>query len=140
MSHISAMPAVWNAIYAALNVSSMTTTLGCAVYDHVPQPAPNVYLRMSSPTENRMDTFGADGKDVTVQLHIHTSSDVYRGGGKAQAILSHAITLLHHVSLTVSGQSLLVCAYEDGFDAGDEEINGVIYKHYVGTFRVRVME
>ena len=40
MTAKSAIPAVAVAVYAALNGAAITTTLGCPVYDNVPQAAP----------------------------------------------------------------------------------------------------
>lgn len=136
----SALPAIWDAVYAALNVPAMTTTLSCDVHDHVPADPTFPYLRMSSPTENRQDTFGKDGKYVTFQLHIFTSSDDYEGAGQAQGILNAAITLLHEVPLVIAGQVLIICQYENGFDAGDDDVEGTTVKHYVGMFGVQVLE
>ena len=140
MAGQSALGAIWSAVYGALNVSSLTSTLSCAVYDHVPQRPTFPYVRLQSPTETKLDTFAADGKDCTIQVHIFTSGDAYRGAGKAQAILSEVIDLLHNATLTVTGHSLLMCQYDNGFDAGDDDVNGVLVKHYVATFRLWVME
>ena len=140
MPHMSALPAIWAAIYTALNVSAITSTLGCGVYDHVPQAPTFPYLRMQSPTETRQDTFGKAGKDCTVQVHFFTSSETYEGAGRAQALLSAVIGLLHYVPFAVTGFDHLACQYENGFDAGDDDVNGQVIKHYVATFRVQVME
>jgi hypothetical protein len=138
----SAIPAVWNAVYALLNVSAITTTLNCAVYDHVPQTPSFPYLRMQSPTENRLDTMGKAGKTLTLQVHVFTSSDNYEGGGRAQAIVSKVSELLNYpvIDLTASGFDCLFCRPEDAADLGDEDIDGVTVKHYMQTVRVEVME
>ena len=140
MPHQSALPAIWTAIFTALDVASITTTLGCGVYDQVPQPPTFPYLRVSAPTETRQDTFGKAGKDCTIQVHIFTASDGYEGGPRAQAILSQVIALLHYVAFSVSGHDLLACQYEQGIDAGDDDVNAQLVKHYVATFRIQVME
>jgi hypothetical protein len=147
VSGASALPAVWAAVYTALNVAAITSTLGCAVYDDVPQGSAYPYLRMQSPTENRLDTMGKAGKDITLQLHVFSSNDSYDGGGQAQAIVSAACTLLNYPStttapfdLTASGFDCLMCRPEDLHDAGDEDAGGVLIKHYVQTVRVWVME
>jgi hypothetical protein len=138
--HKSALPAIWAAVYTALNVSALTSTLGCGVYDQIPRKPVFPYLRISSPTEVPDDTFGSAGKACTVQLHIFTSAAGFEGAPQAQAILSAAIGLLHHVPFTVFGHDLLICEYEIGIDAGDDDVNGVQIKHYVATFRVLVMQ
>lgn len=142
MTAKSAIPSVWNAVYALLNVPAITSTLGCAVYDHVPQAPTFPYARLQSPTENRLDTMAKAGKTLTLQVHVFTSSDNYEGGGKAQAIVSKVSELLNYpvIDLTASGFDCLFCRPEDAFDAGDDDLNGVIVKHYVQTIRVEVME
>lgn len=136
MPSTSALPAVWSAVYAALDVTAITSTLGCAVYDHVPQTPTFPYLRLQSPTNNPLRAMGNFGGDTTVQLHIFTSADQHRGAGKAQAILSKCGELLDNASLLISGFTLHGVLLENEFDAGDEEVNGVPIKHYVGVFRV----
>jgi hypothetical protein len=143
----SAVPAVWAAVYAALNVSAITTTLACAVYDHVPQPPAFPYLRVQSPTETRLDTMTKAGKDITLQVHVFSTSDAYEGAGQAQAIASKVSELLNYPSvttspfdLTASGFDCLMCRPEELIDEGDENVGGVTIKHYVQMVRVWVME
>jgi hypothetical protein len=132
----SMLPVLWPALYSALNVAAITQTLGCAVYDHLPQPPPaGPYLVLQSPTEGPNRTMGTLGSNTTFQIHIFTSSDHYEGSGLAQRILSAAVGLLEGATLTLSGFSLDGVLYENGFEAGVEDVNGVTYRHYVGMFR-----
>lgn len=142
MTAKSAIPAVFAALYAVLNVSAITT-LGCAVYDFVPVPPAYPYLRLQSPTENRLDTFGKAGKTLTVQAHVYANTgDTAAGSSQVQAILSAIAQLTNYVALnlTGSGFDLIFCRPEDAHDAGDEEVGGVILKHYIQLIRVEVME
>jgi hypothetical protein len=132
----SALPVIWTAIFNALNVAAITDTLGCAVYDHVPQSPSFPYLRLESPTENPQRTMGTLGTNSTIQVHIFTSSDAHEGASKAQAILSQCVTLLEGAALSLAGFDLDGVLYENGFEAGDEDVNGVQVKHYVASFRI----
>ncbi len=144
MTAKSAIPAVAVAVYSALNVAAITTTLGCPVYDNVPQAAPFPYIKLGSWTENRLDTMSKAGKDLTLQVHVFSS---YAGGAEAQAILAKVSQLLNYPStttapfdLTASGFDCLMCRPEDAHDAGAELVAGVNVQHYVQSVRVWLME
>lgn len=136
MAQLSAIDAVLDAVFDALNVAGMTA-LVTGVYTFVPQATALPYVRIDSPVESRLDTMGRAGKTVSVQVHAFSD---YQGPTKAALILSKAVELLHYATLTVSGHSVIAVQYQGGVDAGDEVINGVPVYHYVGTFDVMVQQ
>lgn len=137
MAHLSAIDAVLTALYTALNVAGMTALATGGVYTNVPQKTAFPYVRLDSPTENRLDTMGRAGKTVSVQVHIFSDNS---GPTQAAGILSKAIELLHYQTISVTGHTVLAVQYQTGFDAGDEVINGVSVYHYVGIFDVIVQQ
>jgi hypothetical protein len=136
VANASILPVLWPAIYGAINVTAVTTTLGYAVYDHVPQTVPSKYVRMQSPTAEPLRAMGNLGGNATIQLHVFTAGDTYHGAGSTQAVVSKLVELLEGASLSLSGFTMHGVLYENEFDAGDEDVNGITYKHYVVAFRV----
>src|SRR5687768_5903862 len=122
MPNKSALPYVFPAVLGLLNVSAITSTLGCAVLDHVPQGQVCPYIVLQSPTENRDDRMGRAGKNITIQAHVHTSSDQVEGSGQVQDIVSKIEELTEYPSLNLTGSGFVatMCRSEDVIDAGDE--------------------
>ena len=125
------------AVYTALNVTAITTTLGCSVHDSVPQTQTFPYLRISTPAGLPWDTFGKAGK--TRVLHVDIFSQ-YRGRLEVQNIMDKTIELLQYQALSLSGHTLVNLAYEQDIDANDEDIVGVKTAHKVVMFRVHFQE
>ena len=137
MAYTSALGPISVAVYAALNVPALTTTLSCGVYDDVPRGAAFPYVRIAGETEVRLDTMGQAGKSCTLQVHIFSQ---HQGDQEAQAIASQVIALLHYQSLTVSGYELIAVQHDQTLNAGDETVNGLATRHYVVLFRIEVMQ
>lgn len=136
-ANASILPVLWPALYALLNVPAITTTLGCAVYDHVPQPRPSGrYLVLVSPTEIPERCMGNLGSNTTFQVHIYTHSDDYEGAGLAQRILSAVIGILEPAVPALAGFAVDGILYENGFEGGDEDVEGVTYTQYIAIFRI----
>lgn len=125
------------AIYAALNVASITSTLGCKVFDDVPQSVAFPYLRISSPNAQTWDTFGAAGKQRTVTIAVFTQ---YSGQYKAIQICDQVIVLLEHVSLTIASHVTCGVQYETDGEGADEVIAGKRVEHRFVQFTVTVQE
>jgi hypothetical protein len=120
-----------------LNVAGMTALAIGGVWANVPQATAFPYVRVDSPIETRLDTFGRAGKSVSISVHAFSD---YKGPTKAAAIINKAVELLHYATVSVSGHSTIAVQYETGFDAGDEEVNGKRIYHYVGIFNVMVQQ
>lgn len=137
MAQLSAIDAVTDAVFDALNVAGMTALATAGVFTNVPQGTAFPYVRIDSPVESRLDTMGRAGKTVSISVHAFSN---YAGPTKAAEMLSKAVELLHYAALTVAGHSVIAVQYQGGNDAGDEIVNGVTVYHYVGTFDVMVQQ
>ncbi|OFW37652.1 MAG: hypothetical protein A3J29_06155 [Acidobacteria bacterium RIFCSPLOWO2_12_FULL_67_14b] len=132
---------VLTAIYNALNVAAITTTLGCGVYETViPQNVALPYLRISTPSGLPWDTFGAAGKERVVQVHVFASTAAYESGYQVNAICDKVVELLQDQALSVTGHSLAGLRYEQDTEGADEDVDGVQIVHRVVSFRVHVIE
>lgn len=132
---------VLTAVYGALNVAAITTTLGCGVYDTiVPQTSALPYLRITTPTGNPWDTFGKAGKERIVQVHVFGSAETYESGYQVNAICDKVVELLQDQALTVTGHVLAGLRYDQDIDAAADDVNGVPVLHRVVSFRVHIQE
>lgn len=140
----SAISAVLAAFFSTLNVASVKTGLGYAVGVYggpVPQTATKPYLRIRSVSEIQNSTYGRNGKDLVIAVDVF---DDYGGELRVAAIMSRVLALLNpagnYHALVVAGYIVIHVDYEQGLDAGTEEIVGVIAQHKVLLFRVTVEE
>jgi Protein of unknown function (DUF3168) len=141
----SALSPLLSAVFTALNVPPLTTTLNCAVYDSVvPQGAPHPYAVVFSSTEVPEDTMGEYGSSLTFQVHAYTQQP---GSGQATDIVSQIRQLLDQGKgrageprLTVTSYETLQVSYEQTLDAGVELVNGVATQHFVVQFRAWLRE
>lgn len=141
MAGQSAIPAAVTAVLGLLNVSSITSSLGCAVYDHVPQNAAYPYIALQNPVETRDDRFGASGKQVLLFAHVYTSDEQTVGSAQVSAIASKVCELTDYPDIPASFASAgWVCSgvrCENVTDVGDF-VDGATYKHYMVEIRVWV--
>lgn len=132
---------VLTAVYTALNVAAITSTLSCAVYETLaPQNATFPYLVVSTPSGSPWDTFGAAGKERVVQVHVFASTAAYESGFQVNAICDAAMLLLQDQALSVSGHLLASLRYEQDTDGATEDVEGVAIVHRVVAFRAHVIE
>ena len=133
--------ATLTAVYGALNVVAITTTLGCSVFERVvPQGSRPPYLRVSTPSGVTWDTFGKAGKDRIVQVHVFGSTRDYESQTQVNSICDKVVELLQHQAITVSGHTLCSLAYENDTDGADEEVLGEQIVHRVISFRAHMQE
>jgi len=129
------------AVYAALNVASLTALATGGVFDmdDVPQSSttPYVGIEVVDEQSGEMDTMGKHGAEVLV--HVHAFSR-YEGGKEAQAIVGKAKELLDYQALTVAGWTFEACQWRRSFRVDDEIIAGLRTQHRVAEFNVRVFE
>lgn len=145
----SAEKAVKAAVYAALNVTALTTTLGASanpaysatVHGKVPQTLTYPHVRIDGAGETPADsTHGRNAKDVRVYVQVFAQSDE-----QAMEIQSQVITLLNpagnYHALSVSGFTTVHVNY-DGTqvrDPGDEGNAVGVYQRTV-MFTVKTEE
>lgn len=94
----------WNlqtATFSRLNGdTTLVTTLGAKVYDHVPDAAAFPYVVIGDATEVRYDTMGKTGRDLTVTFHIWSQ---YPGMKQVKEIANRVDELLDRWAPTVTG-------------------------------------
>lgn len=136
MANASILPVLWPAVKTLINVTAITS-LGYSVFDRFPvTPRPKQYVAMASPTETPLRAMGNLGSDTTFQLHIFSDKHAHYGPGGVHTVLSALIAILEPASLSLSGFTPHGVLYENSFDAGSEDENGVRYTHHVAVFRV----
>lgn len=127
------------AVFTALNVAAITSTLSCGVYDDdaETQGVAFPFLRISTPSGSPWDTFGAAGKERVLQVSVFSQAG---GGIEAQNILDAVMLLLNNQLLSVSGHVTCGLQYEQDGDGSDEVIAGVKTIHKWVDFRVHLQE
>ena len=58
-------------LYATLNAdNALTSTLGAAVYDEVPENSAYPYVNIGADAQNAYDTKDLNGSDVTINIDV----------------------------------------------------------------------
>ena len=98
-----------SAIYTALNVSAITNTLNCGVYDEVIEGNSYPFITLGEETAIDYSTNNLVGAETTINIHIWSR---YKGSKQTKEIMDKVHDLLHDVSLTVSGVNLINLRFE----------------------------
>ena len=98
-----------SAVYAALNVSAITSTLSCGVYDEVVEGNSYPFITLGEETAIDYSTNNLVGAETTINIHIWSR---YKGSKQTKQIMDKIHDLLHDVSLTVSGVNLINLRFE----------------------------
>ena len=101
--------ALQSSIYTALNVSAITTTLACGVYDEVVEGNSYPFITLGEETAIDYSTNNQVGAETTINIHIWSR---YKGSKQTKQIMDKIHDLLHDVSLTVSGVNLINLRFE----------------------------
>jgi len=101
--------ALQSSIYSALNVSAITTTLACGVYDEVVEGNSYPFITLGEETAIDYSTNNLVGAETTINIHIWSR---YKGSKQTKQIMDKVHDLLHDVSLTVSGVNLINLRFE----------------------------
>ena len=101
--------ALQSSIYTALNVSAITSTLACGVYDEVVEGNSYPFITLGEETVIDYSTNNLVGAETTINIHIWSR---YKGSKQTKLIMDKVHDLLHDVSLTVSGVNLINLRFE----------------------------
>ncbi len=101
--------ALQSSIYTALNVSAITSTLSCGVYDEVVEGNSYPFITLGEETAIDYSTNNLVGAETTINVHIWSR---YKGSKQTKEIMDKVHDLLHDVSLTVSGVNLINLRFE----------------------------
>ena len=101
--------ALQSSIYTALNVSAITTTLACGVYDEVVECNSYPFITLGEETAIDYSTNNLVGAETTINIHIWSR---YKGSKQTKQIMDKVHDLLHDVSLSVSGVNLINLRFE----------------------------
>lgn len=101
--------ALQSSIYTALNVSAITSTLACGVYDEVVEGNSYPFITLGEETAIDYSTNNLVGAETTINIHIWSR---YKGSKQTKEIMDKVHDLLHDVSLSVSGVNLINLRFE----------------------------
>ncbi len=101
--------ALQSSVYTALNVSAITSTLSCGVYDEVVEGNSYPFITLGEETAIDYSTNNLVGAETTINIHIWSR---YKGSKQTKEIMDKVHDLLHDVSLTVTGVNLINLRFE----------------------------
>lgn len=121
------------AMYSRLSGDSeLTSTLGAAVYDFVPDSAAFPYVTIGDVTEAPNDTMGRTGRDMTVTVHTWSQAE---GNKQVMQIADRVDDLLDRWSPTVTGWAAVQMLHE--FFETFRDADGVT-RHGVSKYRIHI--
>ncbi len=138
MTSYSALSAVSVGVYAALNVSAVTTLATGGVGDDIAQGTgfPFVLFEVDETPKGGFGTRPGVGQLPQVDLTVHVFSK-YEGMSEAQAVMNQVIGALA-TPPTVSGYSSWAIFHDETLNLGDQLIAGIKVKELVARFRLYV--
>jgi Protein of unknown function (DUF3168) len=119
-------------IFATLANDATLRGLVTGVFDAVPAGTAFPYITIGELSESDFATFDREGSEDTITLHIWSE---YRGNTQQLRILDRINELLDGANLTMTGQTLVSIAYENGVTVNEPEL-----RHFVARYRLRIQE
>lgn len=120
-------------VYTRLNADTeLVTTLGAAVYDHVPDSAAFPYVVIGDATEAPRDTMARTGRDVTLTVHLWSQT---KGMKQVDEIADRVDDLLDRWAPTVTGWSATTMLRE--FYENMRDPDGMT-RHGVARYRIHL--
>lgn len=130
------------AVYARLASDASVTSLVTGVFDAVPENQAVPYIALGEATEVPDRTFGNNGHELTMTLHIYDQDGVpfkgraVRGFLRSLAILEALVTSLESADYAVAGHNLVLCECEFRQPIREPDDAGGMYRHIPARFRV----
>ena len=121
------------AIYTALNVSAITTTLSCGVYDEVIEGNTYPFITLGEETTIDYSTKTQTGGETTINIQIWSQ---YKGSKQTKEIMDKVHDLLHDSNLSVTGFNLINLRFEYSDIMRDPD---GITRHGVMRFRAIIL-
>ena len=125
--------ALQTTIYNALNVSAITTTLSCGVYDEVIEGNTYPFITLGEETTIDYGTKTETGSETTINIHIWSQ---YKGSKQTKEIMDKVHDLLHDSNLSVTGFNLINLRFE--FSDIMRDPDGIT-RHGVMRFRAIIL-
>jgi hypothetical protein len=125
--------ALQTTIYNALNVSAVTTTLSCGVYDEVIEGNTYPFITLGEESTIDYSTNTETGSETTVNIHIWSQ---YKGSKQTKEIMDKVHDLLHDSNLSVTGFNLINLRFE--FSDIMRDPDGIT-RHGVMRFRAIIL-
>ena len=125
--------ALQTTIYNALNVSAVTTTLSCGVYDEVIEGNTYPFITLGEESTIDYSTNTETGSETTVNIHIWSQ---YKGSKQTKEIMDKVHDLLHDSNLSVTGFNLINLRFEYSDIMRDPD---GITRHGVMRFRAIIL-
>lgn len=119
MSNREAGEALQEAVFDALSAALAPVK----VFDHVPQETPKSYALVGDISVQDWGTSVEDGTECTVEVECYSS---YRGRREIRQLQKKIYDALHHQSLTVEGNNLVLIRFESS--ATTREGDGLTYR------------
>ena len=101
--------ALQSAIYSALNVNAITSTLNCGVFDEVVEGDTYPFISLGEETVIDYSTKNLVGAETTINIHIWSQ---YKGAKETKNIMDKIHDLLHDINLSVTGVNLINLRFE----------------------------
>lgn len=125
--------ALQQAMYTRLSGDTeLVTTLGAAVYDHVPDSAAFPYVVIGDITETAADTMGTTRRDMTVTVHTWSQAAGFK---QVKQIQDRVDDLLDRWSPTVTGWTAIQMLQE--FFETFRDPDGTT-RHGVSRYRIHI--
>lgn len=141
----SGLSPVQAALYALLAADSGTLgTLVDGIFDDVPEGELQKYIVIGEGTETPFRTFGRNGHEDTVTVHVWSrddggnSSTGSSGTKRVQSIIERMSNLIETGPFTVTGHSTAMAQVEFTEIMRSEDENGVLWRHGIVRYRVIV--
>jgi hypothetical protein len=137
---VSALPAIYQAVYGVLASDSTLLSLVTGVFNDVPEAQPYPFVQVGSGSEKPYHTMGGAsvgiGWNDTVTVHIWSR---YQGDLEALQIFARVNALLNFAALVVEGHTLVACELDQA-RVLVEAVNKVETRHIPAVYRVRVSQ